>query len=114
MNVTTGMQVARTAFVANHFKDRMLGLLSLPPLQRGEGLLIERCRSVHTFGMRYAIDVAFISHNYLVIKVLRSVTPRRITSFVWRAARVLELPAGTLNDSKTQPGHQLLATPVTT
>jgi uncharacterized membrane protein (UPF0127 family) len=56
-------------------------------------MLFERARSVHTFGMREEIDVAFLDGDHRVIRV-SSVPPRRIV-FARRARRVLEMPTGT-------------------
>ncbi len=55
-------------------------------------MLFERARSVHTFGMRETIDVAFLDAHHRVIRV-SSVPPRRI-AFALRARDVLEMPAG--------------------
>jgi len=58
----------------------------------GPGLLIPGCRSVHTFGMRFALDVAFLDAEGAVISRRRAVPPRRFVADR-RAAAVLELPA---------------------
>lgn len=59
----------------------------------GSGLLIPGCRSVHTFGMRFAIDVAFLDSDGVVISRRLGVRPRRIVADR-RASAVLEVPAG--------------------
>lgn len=65
-----------------------------------QGLLIPRCSSIHTFGMRFALDVFFLDESGRVIAVRRRVPPRRI---VWQrgASAVLELPAGEGGESGT-------------
>ncbi len=55
-------------------------------------MLFERARSVHTFGMRETIEVAFLDRELRVIRV-RSVPPRRIV-LALRARHVLEMPVG--------------------
>lgn len=73
-------------------RARTLGLALLDRAEVGPGLLIPRCAAVHTFGMRFALDVFFLGEDDEVLAVRRAVPPRR---FVARrgAAAVLELPA---------------------
>jgi uncharacterized membrane protein (UPF0127 family) len=71
---------------------RLLGLALLQPARAGPGLLIPRCRSVHTLGMRFPLDVVFLDRGGAVISCRRGVRPGRLL-FERRAASVLELPA---------------------
>ncbi len=56
-------------------------------------LLIERARSVHTFGMRFPIDVAFVDDDLVVVRTT-TLVPRRVTAPVWAARHVVEAEAG--------------------
>jgi hypothetical protein len=78
---------------ADTFRERLLGLAWRDRSEAGPGLLIPRCASVHTFGMRFALDLFFLDSAGRVICVRRGVPPRRV---VWcrGAAAVLEIPAG--------------------
>ena len=78
--------------VAERPLARLLGLTLLRRDRAGPGLLIPRCRSVHTFGMRFAIDVVFLDRSRQPISRRAAVPPGRIV-FERRAAAVLELPA---------------------
>lgn len=72
--------------------SRLLGLALLSREAAGPGLLIPRCRSVHTFGMRFALDVLFLDEEGRVLELRRGVRPGRVLRC--RSARqVLELPA---------------------
>jgi uncharacterized membrane protein (UPF0127 family) len=79
--------------VATGFRARLLGLALLGVEEAGAGLLIPRCRSVHTFGMRFALDLVFLDGDGAVISIRRAVPPRRLAGFRGATA-VLELPAG--------------------
>lgn len=85
--------LGREVQVAVDFRARLLGLAGLRREAAGAGLLIPRCRSVHTFGMRFALDLVFLDGDGRVLAVRREVPPRRLA---WhrRAGAVLELPAG--------------------
>jgi len=78
--------------VAVGFRARLLGLALLDREAAGPGLLIPRCAAVHTFGMRFALDLRFLDDAGEVIAVSRAVPPRRFASRRGAAA-VLELPA---------------------
>jgi uncharacterized protein len=77
------------AFVANTGRVRLLGLAWLDDLPDDCGLLIPRCRSIHTFGMRFALDVTFLDAAGQAIHHERGMPPRRV---LWcrGAAAVLE------------------------
>jgi uncharacterized membrane protein (UPF0127 family) len=76
---------------ARGLRSRSLGLALLGRDRAGAGLLIPRCRSVHTFGMRFPIDVLFLDDEGRVIDLRRSAPPRRVLSCPGAVA-VLELP----------------------
>jgi uncharacterized membrane protein (UPF0127 family) len=78
--------------VAVGHRARLLGLARLDREEAGAGLLIPRCRSVHTFGMRFALDIVFLDAAGRPLAVRPGVPPRRVV-FERRAAAVLELPA---------------------
>jgi uncharacterized membrane protein (UPF0127 family) len=77
--------------VATTARSRLLGLAFLTRAEAGEGLLIRRCRSVHTFGMRFHLDLVFLGPDDRVIEVRRGIGPNRLIR-CRRAAAVLELP----------------------
>jgi uncharacterized membrane protein (UPF0127 family) len=73
-------------------RARLLGLAGLELEAAGSGLLIPRCSSVHTFGMRFALDLVFLDERGHPLAVRRGARPRRVFSRR-AAAAVLELPA---------------------
>lgn len=79
--------------VATGSRARLLGLAQLDREEVGTGLLIPRCSSVHTFGMRFALDLYFLGGRGEVVIARRAVPPRRL-AFCRRASAVLELPTG--------------------
>jgi uncharacterized protein len=77
------------AYVAETARSRLLGLAWLDEVPEDAGLLIPRCSSVHTFGMRFTLDVSFLDAEGRVMRRVEAVPPRRL---LWhrRAATVLE------------------------
>jgi uncharacterized membrane protein (UPF0127 family) len=100
--------------VADSWWTRLRGLLGTPPLADGEGLLIEPCRGVHMFGMRYPIDVAFLDRTGRVVGICRSLAPGARSPFVRAARSALELPAGTLDAAGVTEGDTLTLSPLET
>ncbi len=92
--------------VADNFLARLTGLLGRPELMQLEGLLIRPCSSVHTLGMRYNIDLAFLDRNWKIIKIVNALRPWR-TSACPSAYMVLELLGGTLEKLQLTTGTQL-------
>jgi hypothetical protein len=85
--------LGRRVAVAVGWRSRLLGLAFLERREAGPGLLIPGCASVHTFGMRFALDVVFLDAAGGVLEERFGVLPRRVISRQ-SAAAVLELPAG--------------------
>ena len=79
--------------VATGFRSRLLGLARLSRAQAGTGLLIPRCAGVHTFGMRFDLDLVFLDRHGRPLSVRHGV-PRRRFAYQRGAAAVLEIPAG--------------------
>lgn len=92
---------------AGDFRRRLAGLLFRRGLAPGDGLLLEPCNAVHTFFMRFPIDVVFLAGDNRVLRVAQAMGP-------WRAAacrgavRVLELAAGTVERCGMVPGARLV------
>lgn len=97
--------MAERVEVARGFSRRGRGLLGRPPLGPGEALVIDPARSVHTFGMRYSIDVCFCDAGWVVVRVVPDMRPRRVTRWVRRARFVVEMAAGSM--PPLRPGDQL-------
>jgi len=102
-NGRTGGALSTRLARADSFRARLRGLLGRRELPPGEGLWIVPCRSVHTAFMRFPIDVVFLDLQGRVTALHRRLPP-------WRTAggrggvTALELPAGTIDASATEPG----------
>lgn len=88
----TAELLSREVPVAVGLRARVLGLARLEREEAGAGLLIPRCNSVHTFGMRFALDILFLDIDGEPLSVHLGTSPRRFLSNR-RAAAVLEVPS---------------------
>lgn len=106
-NIDTGAIVADNVAVAATHAERAVGLLSRTGLEPGEALWIIPSRGVHTWGMRFAIDVLALDDRGIVIDRVEALKPWRIRLPRRGTAGVLELPTGTLSASGTALGHRI-------
>jgi len=109
INTRSGRPVARTLLTAFDSASRRTGLLKRTSLDEESALIIAPSNAVHTFGMRFSIDIAFVRRDGRVIKIRTAVGARRIAA-AWGAFAVVELPAGSLDRSDTRPGDRLEVT----
>ena len=104
-NLDRGTVLAEAADVADTSAKRRTGLLKHSSLEPGSGLWIAPCESVHSFGMKFAIDLVYLDRNKKVRKVRHAVPPWRLSACL-TAHSILELPAGTAEQTGTQRGDQ--------
>jgi len=103
-----GIDLGGRVSVASTFWRRLKGLLGAPPLQTGEGLLLDPCQAVHMYGMKQALDVAFVSGGGQVVAVYHDLRPGQRSKYHRKARQALELPVGTLRETGTRVGDQLV------
>lgn len=78
---------------AHRFQARLIGLLGRRALAPDQALWLAPCNNVHTFFMRFSIDVVFIDRAGVVLAIVAHLTPWRVAA-AWRAHGCLELAAG--------------------
>jgi uncharacterized membrane protein (UPF0127 family) len=101
-----GTIVCERCMVAENPLTRLRGLLGRDGLEPGEGLLLRPASAVHTYFMRFPIDVVFLDRALVVLGISDTVDPWRATSR--RGAKaVLELPAGESSRRGLAVGDQL-------
>jgi uncharacterized membrane protein (UPF0127 family) len=109
-NQSKGTVVAPRVRVASSLLARSIGLLGKSALPADEGLWLTPCTSIHTFFMRFPIDVLFIDGEGTA-RSKATLKPWRISRWERRAAGALELPAGTLARTQTEPGDKISLAP---
>ena len=105
-NQTRNTLLAETAELADTASKRRTGLLRHTGLEPGQGMWIVPCEAVHSFGMKFTIDVIYLDRKKRVKKTRPQMVPRRISGCLL-AHSVLELPAGTIEATGTRAGDQL-------
>ncbi len=103
--------VAERVECARTFWPRLVGLIGRRSLPAGAGMFFDRCGAIHTFGLRFPIDVLFLDQHHRVLHVIHALPPCRVGGPVRGAASVLELPAGTLSRVRVELGDCLQLVP---
>ena len=98
----------RVALAATHW-SRFRGLMctAAAEFSSGDGLWIVPCRGVHTFAMKFPIDVLYLDARRWVVHMEENLRPWRLAKVSMRTVSVLELPAGTLRSSQTAVGDEI-------
>jgi uncharacterized protein len=109
LNCTRQTLVASQLKVASDVWSRIKGLIGMSgaDFKPGMGLWISPSEGVHTIGMSFPIDVAYLDEKKRVIHVCHKLPPMRIAALKLKAHSVIELPAGTLANSGTEVGDLL-------
>ena len=106
INTRTGKVVADRLLTAFDSESRRKGLLAHDSLPHSTALIIAPTNAIHTFFMKFPIDIVFVSKAGRVLKIRSSVPSWRMTASL-RAYAVLEMAAGSLGASDTRVGDQL-------
>lgn len=107
MKTTRMLQQGRvllpTVLVADHASERMRGLLGRDSLPTGSGMLLRPCGSLHTLGMRFALDIVYFDAAWRVVRTVRNLQPWRFSLGGWHARAALELQAGWFDLATLRP-----------
>ena len=107
VNLTKNVVVGTRISIADKAIARFVGLLGSQSLEPGCGLLIEPSSGIHTFGMRFPIDVVALDAHMRVLGTWENLGPCRVAAVHWKTRRVLELPGGTIRTGRIEVNDQL-------
>lgn len=94
INQTRGSVFLDSVEVADNFYSRLKGLLGRPGLPASTGLMLKPANSIHTIGMKFAIDAAFIDRNGIILRIIEKMPAGQISPVVFGSACVIETAAG--------------------
>jgi uncharacterized membrane protein (UPF0127 family) len=105
----TGSWLVQTLELAGDSETRKKGLLGRDQLASQTGFVIAPSQGVHTFGMRFPIDIVGVTREGRVVKVRSDVRPSRLV-FALRAYAILELASGVADTAGLAVDDVLVAT----
>ena len=107
INLTKQTWLATKVRKADNFVTRLIGLLKRTHLGPEEALWLMPSKGIHTIGMKFPIDVLFLTKNNEVVGLISGMPPFRISAIHLRSYSVIELPNGTIRKSQTELGDKL-------
>ncbi len=107
INAATGEVIADKVRIAQNFKSRSIGLLNRRSLNENEALLIKPCASIHTFFMKFPIDVLFLSKEGNIVKIEHSLKPWKLSGCLAGCFMVLELQQGKVSKTTIKIGNSI-------
>jgi len=107
LNVSKETVIASDLKEAAGFFQRLVGLRGRGRLENHGGLWMARCTAIHTFWMRFPLDVVFLDRDFIVKKTVKGLRPFRPVIMCWHAEGVLELPEGTIERAQIQIGDRV-------
>ena len=108
VNLSKETTLASHVEIADTPPKRMQGLLGREFLPEGEALMITHCQSIHMLFMKFPIDVVFLDNQNKVVGVTARIKPFAFSPIFWKSSCAIELPAGTIEATKTCVGDQLV------
>lgn len=106
-NKTRSYIVAEKVEVASDFCSRLVGLMFRKNIGKYDGMLINRCNSIHTCFMNFRLDVIFLNKEKKVVKIVRNIPPWRMTSLFLKASDALELEGNYLEGKEIEIGDEI-------
>ena len=94
-NASNGRIICRNELMARGFFQRLTGMLTRKFSGKLDGIVFENCNTIHTFGMRFSLDVLFVDRNNVIIKIQKNMAPWKTASAGIKKCTAIELPAGT-------------------
>ena len=100
--------IAQNVQKADSFIKKTIGLLNRKSLSFDEVLVLEKCNSIHSFGMKFDFDAIYLDNDNKVIRVIENIKPNRIMPIVFRAKKVIEATSGFIQKNNIKIGEQLV------
>lgn len=83
------------AKLVDTFRGRLFGLMMTKNLDKKNGLILKKCKQIHTFNMKYVIDAVFLSRDNTIIHIEHMLSPNRMTRYIHQTESILEVVGGT-------------------
>ena len=103
-----GRIIADRVHVADKLYSRLKGLIGTRGMQSGEAMVLIPCNSVHTWFMKYPIDVIITDREGMILRIREGLTPWKFGPWASKGRMAIELPQGTINRHKIQVGERLI------
>lgn len=94
--------------VAESIISKSIGLIGRKEWGKSKGMLIPDSNAIHTFFVKFTIDIVFLSREFEVVKIKENLKPFRFSPIAWGAKHTLELPKGSVKNNNIQIGDKII------
>ena len=94
--------------VATKLSEKTFGVIGWKNWGEVKGFLIPSCNSIHTFFVRFPIDVVFLDKDNKIVGLKENLRPFSFSPIFWRAKAVLELPENSIKKHSLELGNKLI------
>lgn len=108
MNAQTGQVIAESVELAHSFKKRLTGRMFTKTFPKGHAIHLQPCRQIHTFFMRYTIDVLYLDAEYVVVAIMEDLPAWKFGDLIEDADSVVELPSQTVQELNIKIGQTIV------
>lgn len=112
-HMRTGKDIASRVESALTFSRRLIGLMGRSIILDDQGLYFPGCQSIHTFGMKFAIDVVFLDKEMKITKIVSRLNPNRVAFAPFSTRDTLELASGVLKNHDLNVGDEIALIKIT-
>ena len=91
----------------NSFTQKLQGLLGVKNLEPNKGIILTKCKQVHTFGMKFPIDIVVLDKDFRVIDFVSDLKANKISPYYRKGYYIIELAANSDNENLFKDINQL-------
>lgn len=110
VNKRNDVVIANDVILANTFVTRLKGLMFKKSFEENSAIMICPCKIIHTFFMKFSIDVIFLSKDNRVLNITENMFPGKISPLIMDSKTILELPAGKVKETELKKGDIICIT----
>lgn len=108
INQTRGEVLATDITLAKGLILQLKGAIGKKEFKEGEAIVFPLCNSIHTLFLKFPVDAVFLDSNGIVVGAVRNLKPWKSSSIYLAARIAIELPSGTLDETKTRIGDKIV------
>lgn len=112
LNTVNNQLLAEQAILASSFSQKLLGLMGKAQLLENEALILPQCKIVHSFFMKFPIDLIFCDQENKIVLLQENFKPWKISKFSLLTNYIIELPAGKIKATECSLGNYLKLSPL--
>ncbi len=106
-DLTKNRVLFEKVFISQTFFSRAKGLIGKKQMENNEAMWIKPCNGVHTYFMKFSLDVLFLDKNMQVCAIEKKVKPFRFSKIYFKAKSVLEINSGLSDEKQIKIGDYL-------